>query len=150
MKHHRFEQTTWRVRTIVTLMGALLLGCGESEPESTLEVTAVEPASGKKAEAETLPDAIQQHLTGTLGMGEADITQLEHERMPEGLIWGVVDKRVSMCFVYVQSDSAWQNAFMGPSIPVGWRPEQTGAGFMSIEADLHSLNVWVKENCRPQ
>ena len=150
MRRRQMTRFTWGVRSTLTLAIALLVGCGDSS-EPTIESTSdlEEVKTSNEHLSVTLPNGIQQHLKSKLGMDDEVIATLTHEQMPEGFIWAVLDPRVSMCFVYIEQQGEWQNVFMGQEIPTGWRPTNPSTGFMGNEAELHSLTVWVKENCQP-
>lgn len=150
MKRRQMTRFTWALRNTLALAVALLLGCGDASESSVGADPVVENTKVVNEQpSATLPNGIQQHLKSKLGMNDDIIATLTHERMPEGFIWAVLDPRVNMCFVYVKQQGEWQNVFMGQEIPTGWRPTNTGTGFMGNEAELHSLTVWVNENCQP-
>ena len=75
-------------------------------------------------------------------MDDEVIATLTHEQM-EGFISAVLDPRASMCFVYIEQQGEWQNAY-GADPTDG--DLQIRVRFMGNEAELHSLTVWVKEN----
>lgn len=150
MRRRQMTRFTWGLRNTLALAVALFVGCGDSS-ESLVETTSVVENTTAVNEqlSATLPNGIQEHLKSKLGMNDDIISTLTHERMPEGFIWAVLDPRVSMCFVYIKQQGEWHNVFMGQEIPTGWRPTNTGTGFMGNEAELYSLTLWVKENCQP-
>lgn len=141
----RLQQINWGLLIALFLGLGLLMGCSQEGSPSVVTASSDKTTVKQKV----LPAEIQQHLKSTLGMNEADLQSLRHELMPEGFIWAIVDPKITLCLAYIKQDNQWNNVYMGMGIPEGWRPTNTGTGFMGNEAELHSLTVWAKENCQP-